>query len=150
SPLLGDPFSESDLLTIRMLDREGPFHAAVRRYPSEGDDADLRRRVAALLEKLARYRTRIQRTPVADVLWDLYEDSDYLAYVCGLPDGARRRDHLTRLHELARQFGRFARQGLRRFLHFIDDLTRRERHPRQAGIGGDENCIRIMTIHASK
>lgn len=150
SPILGMPFDETELFQIRQIDREVPFHAAVRQYAAEGTDTTIRQKLNKLLERLDYYRTRAQRTPVADVLWELYEEANYLSYVCGLPDGVRRRDHLVQLHELARQFGHFSRQGLRRFLHFLEDLMARDRQPRQAGIGGDENCIRIMTIHASK
>ncbi|MEP0844359.1 MAG: UvrD-helicase domain-containing protein [Phycisphaerae bacterium] len=150
SPLLGDPFSETDLLDVRLADRDAPFHEAVRRYAETGPDAKLRGRVRRVLDILDRYRTRVARTPVADVLWELYEEFDYLGYVSGLPDADRRRDTLVRLHELARQFGRFSRQGLRRFLHFLDDLCANQREPRRPVAGGDDDCIRIMTIHASK
>lgn len=150
SPLLGEPFNESDLLRVRLFDRDGPFHAAFHRYATDGPPDPLQDRVRSVLAVLDRYRTRIQRTPVSDVLWELCNEFNYLSYVCGLPDGARRRDHLVRLHELARQFGRFSRQGLRRFLHFIDELAEQDRQPREASAGGNENCVRIMTIHASK
>lgn len=151
SPLLEDRFDESDLLDLRLLDRLMPFHEVVSEYADHGPDGVLRARVAQALTMLDRYRERIQRHPVADVLWELYEETGYLAYVTGLPGGLQRRDHLIRLHELARQFGRFARQGLRRFLRYVEDLLAAERGPQQAagGPAGDD-VVRIMTIHGSK
>jgi len=55
------------------------------------------------------------------------------------------------LHELARTFGRFARQGLRRFLRFIEELIASGRQPQQAaGAVAADNVVRMMTVHASK
>ncbi len=150
-PLLGERFSESDLLEIRLADRTAPFHEAVRQYAADGADRNLRERLEVFLSLLDRYRRRIQRAPVAEVLWEILEASDYPAYVAGLPDGIRRREHLVRLHELARQFGHFSRQGLRRFLRFLDDLLDSAQSWKQpSGGSAEENLVRIMTIHTSK
>ena len=151
APMLGDALDASDLLKLRLIDDAVPFHAAVRQYALNGPDTTLRERLTGLLQQVARLRTRMQREPVADVLWDIYEQSGYLAFVSGLPDGAQRRGQLIRLHELARQFGRFARQGLRRFLRFLDDMVEQERGGPPAGASAaGENAVRIMTVHASK
>ncbi len=151
SPLLGEGFTETELLRIRLLDRGIPFHAAARRYVREGLDEGLRDRLTVVMATLDRYRQRIWRTPVAEVLWNIYEESNYLAYVAGLSDGARRREHLIRLHELARQFGRFNRQGLRRFLRFIDQMLAHDRPLQQPSTtGAGDNVVRVMTVHTSK
>ncbi|NLX14220.1 MAG: helicase-exonuclease AddAB subunit AddA [Phycisphaerales bacterium] len=150
-PLLGGRFSESDLLEIRLADRTLPFHEAVRKYAVAGPDRNLRERLEVFLARLDRYRRRIQRAPVAEALWEIIEASDYPAYVAGLPDGMRRREHLVRLHELARQFGHFSRQGLRRFLRFLDDLVASDQSWKQpSGGSAEDNLVRIMTIHTSK
>jgi len=151
SPLLRDPLSESDLLAVRLAYPDVPFHEAVARYTHEGADETLRTRLAEVQAFLDRYRHRIRERPVADVLWEICEETQYTAYVAGLPGGRQRYDRLVQLHELARQFGRFARQGLRRFLHFLDELLERGEAPPRSGVqGGEDDVVRIMTIHASK
>ncbi|MHC4445712.1 MAG: UvrD-helicase domain-containing protein, partial [Planctomycetota bacterium] len=151
SPLLSERFSETDMLKIRLLNRDVPFHQAVGEYARDGRDRSLSERLDVFLSALQRYRSEIRHTPVSEVIWDIYQHSNYLSYVSGLPDGMRRLEHLLRLHELSRQFGRFARQGLRRFLSFIDQVLESGRGVNQpAGAGADENVVRIMTIHASK
>ncbi len=151
SPLLGVRFDETDLLDIRLIDRDARFHAAAERYVRNGSDAGLRERLRFAWATLDRWRERMQREPVADVLWDMYEQSHYLSFVSGLPEPERRRARLIELHELARQFGRFQRQGLRRFLRFLDDVAAREQQPRQpAADTAEQDVVRIMTIHASK
>lgn len=149
SPICAERFSETELTRIRLIDRRGPFHRAVAAYVEQGDDESLGDKLRVALATLGRYRHRMQREPVARVLWAIYEETGYLAYVSGLPGGRRRRDHLLRLHEWARQFSGFARQGLRRFLRFVEQTLERGEMPQAAaGSGGD--VVRIMTVHASK
>lgn len=155
SPLLGQPLTDDELVTIRIAAR-GPdadprFHAAVAEYARSGSDTSLRSRVATLFERIDRWRQCARRRPLADVLWQVYEESGYLAYVEGLDDGRRRRANLLQLHEYARQFGGFRRQGLYRFLRFIDGLrdAGEDLEPgTPAAPGGD--VVRILSIHRSK
>ncbi len=149
SPLVGDPLNDEDLLRIRLSDRRAAFHEAVLAYRTGGDDVELRGRLDRLLARLEHYRDRVRREPVADVLWQVFEESQYPAFVSGLPDGARRRDRLVRIHDLARSFSRFSRQGLRRFLAFLDQVAAAERPGRPSAPAG-EDAVRIMTIHSSK
>ncbi|MBI5764499.1 MAG: helicase-exonuclease AddAB subunit AddA [Planctomycetes bacterium] len=155
SPLMGEPLGDDELASIRIaargLDTSTPFHEAVSHYAVNGSDASLRDRVFAILERLDEWRRRIRRRPLADVLWEIYESTGYLAHVAALRDGPQRRANLLRLHEYARQFGAFNRQGLNRFLRFIDALRQNERdlEPGQASSAAGD-AVRVMTIHRSK
>lgn len=150
SPLIGGPLSETELFRIRLIDRDVPFHQAVVQYATQGPDADLRDRLAVILATLDRWRTQIRRAPVAEVLWEILEEAHYPAFVSGLPDGHRRRERLIRFHDLAREFGQFRRQGLRRFLRFMDEMLEADRAPQQQVGAGDDDAVRIMTVHTSK
>lgn len=151
SPLVGEPLTETQLLIIRLADKDAPFHQAVAEYADRGEDAELRQRLTEIRATLDRWRTRIRRNPVAEVLWEILEETHYAAFVAGLPDGSRRRERLIQFHDLAREFGQFRRQGLRRFLRFLEEMLDADRPPRQAvGAGGDDNAVRIMTVHTSK
>ncbi|MBK8270253.1 MAG: PD-(D/E)XK nuclease family protein [Planctomycetes bacterium] len=131
--------------------RFDPFHAAVRRYADDGEVAALRVSLNVKLREIEKWRHRIRRRPIADVLWEIYIDTGYLAYVSGLKNGEQRRANLIQLHEQARKFGEFQRQGLLRFLQFLGSL-------RDAGQDLDAgsvsppsgDVVRIMTIHRSK
>jgi ATP-dependent helicase/nuclease subunit A len=155
SPLFGDPLNDSTLtlLCARAGGARGQtaFHEAVRRYAREGPDAALRERVAAIFATLDHWRAVVRRSPLADALWRILDESGYLAYVQGLRDGRQRRENLHRLHRLARQFGAFRRQGLHRFLRFIDELRSAElEFEPGAAVSCAEDAVRIMTIHRSK
>ncbi|MFQ5413885.1 MAG: UvrD-helicase domain-containing protein [Phycisphaerae bacterium] len=108
-------------------------------------------RVRRILDRIERFRLAFRRRPLADVLWTLYEETGYLAYVSGLPHGAQRRANLVKLHERARQFATFKAQGLHRFLRFIESLEAEGQElGAAAAIGEAEDVVRIMSIHRSK
>ncbi len=151
SPVLGNSLSEDDLLRIRLLDREVPFHDVVYAFVTRGDDADLRLRLSSILQRLDRYRQMVRRRPFAEALWDILTGSGYLAYVGGLRDGQRRRANLLRLHDLARQFDTFTRQGLFRFLRFLETLQQEgEDVGASPAVGESADAVRIMSVHAAK
>ncbi len=151
SGIMGDVFSEDDLLEIRSLQRNIPFHEATRSYIEQGSDEKLRQRLELIFIRITRYREIIRRRPLSDVLWSLYEQQNYLAYVSGLPNGAQRRANLLKLHELSRKFSTFRRQGLYRFLRFMESVEdARQDIGTAASIGEAEDVVRIMSIHASK
>ena len=126
-----------------------PFHLAVQRYAEEQSDAlsDFLRVFRARLEH---WRQEVRQRPVAEMLWSIYDQTGYLAYVAGLHNGQQREANLIELHDRARQFGSFQRQGLARFLTFLEKL-KQETDLGQASIASEaENVVRIMSVHRSK
>ena len=152
SGVAGLRFDEDDLVAIRCIDRDVPFHKAVRRYARDGENADLRQRLAGLMTRLNRWRTMIRRRPLADVLWHIYLESGFLAYVGGLAGGRARHDSLLALHERARGFARFAKQGLARFLRFIESLeaSGRDLAGGAPAAGDAQDVVQVMSIHRAK
>jgi ATP-dependent helicase/nuclease subunit A len=151
SGIMGERLSEDELVEIRCLDREIPFHAVVREYALRGGEAALRERVAAFIARINRFRDDARRRPPADLLWQLYEDHGFMAYTSGLPNGMQRRANLLKLHQLARKFGTFRRQGLHRFLRFIESLQDEEQDVALApSLGESDDVVRVMTIHQAK
>ncbi|HPF38318.1 MAG TPA: helicase-exonuclease AddAB subunit AddA [Phycisphaerae bacterium] len=154
SPLMGDPLTDSQLAEIRACERIGnrprPFHEAVRNYAIAGPDESLRLRLAAIFDQLHAWRAIAARRPIADTLWRIFEESGYLSCVSGLPRGEQRRSNLIQLHEYARQFGAFRRQGLNHFIRFIDELRESGEELMAGAVAPQGDAVRIMTIHASK
>lgn len=151
SGMIAAPLDEADLLRIRLLDPKDDFYRVVHRYPREGADKDLRGKVGALLQHIERLRADAACTAPADLLWRIYHEFGHLAYCCGLPGGPQRRANLLEFHQLARSFGSFRRQGLARFLRFIEGMADEEAEvPIASPIGEAEDVVRIMSIHQSK
>ncbi len=151
SGIFGETFSADDLLSLRNLNRSIPFHTCVRTYTDNANDSSLHMRVASLLARMKKYRHAMRQQATADVLWDLFEEFGFLAYVGGRPNGKQRRANLLKLHRLTQDFGGFRRQGLHRFIQYVDSLTEADREVSIAPTSGEsENVVQIMTIHQSK
>ena len=151
SPLCQWPNPEDKLATIRLAYPTGVtpwFHRAAARYAGEKDDAiaiDLRN----FFNRIDRWRSVAAEQAVANAVWRVLEETSYLAWCAGLPDGEQRIANLMELHDRARAFDRFRRPTLSRFLHFLGTLED------QADLGmpspgSKEKAIRVMSIHKSK
>ncbi len=149
SPIGG--FSHDELANIRLCSRECDFYQAVEVASSGCEEEELASKAAGFLERLESWRTVARRVPLSALVWQLYRDTEYLDYVGGMPGGIQRQANLRAFHERARQFDRFSRQGLVRFLRFIDRLREAEGDLGTArALGEAEDVVRIMSVHKSK
>lgn len=151
SGLFGVIFSEDDLVEIRHPDRTVSFHEVVNQYAKSGLSTELRERLKTLLQRLDRARADFQRKPLPDALASLYDSFGYFAYLGGLPQGTSRQENLHALHDLARKHSSFRRQGLHRFLAFLQALQDGETELSAATSSlGAQDAVRIISIHGSK
>ncbi len=154
SPIAAIAQPEDALAKIRLAyprrDDPVPFHRAVVKYSRDRDD-DLAARLRDLLAQIAQWRDLAHRRPLAEVLWLIYDRSGYLAFVEGLDDGAQRVANLLALHEHAKKFGTFRRQGLGRFMRFLDTLHEEVDDLGQPSVASAaDDAVRIMSVHRSK
>ena len=154
SPLAGLAEAEDCLARIRLAypyNQEGmPFHEAVVRYAAERDD-DLAAALRDFMEgKLHRWRQVARHRPLAELLREIYDDTGYLAFCRGLHNGEQRVANLLELHERAAQFGSFSRQGLYRFLKFLDSLEAETDFGQPSVLSEAADVVRIMSVHHSK
>ncbi len=151
SPLgsLAEP--EDSLARIRLAYRDDgtAFHEAVSRYAVEQDD-ELAARLRDVLARLSAWRELAQQRPLAETLATIYEQSGYLAFVCGLEDGEQRKANLLELHRRATQFEQMNGGGLSRFLQFLDGLADEVDAGQAALTAEATDAVRIITIHRSK
>jgi ATP-dependent helicase/nuclease subunit A len=151
SPIASLPEPEDALARVRIAypATSIAFHAAVAKYAHERDD-ELAAALRDVLGKLDHWRRQAQRRPLAEVIWEIYDSTGYLAFCAGLRDGEQRKANLIDLHDRALQFGSFQRQGLARFLRFLDQLRDESDLGQPSVVGEGEEVIRIMTVHRSK
>lgn len=153
SPLAKMPEPESNLARIRLAYPGGaqgmPFHEAVFRYATEQRN-ELADWLNCFFKDLQSWRDAAHRRPLADVLWQIYQKTGYLAFVSGLQDGPQRVANLIELYERAAQFGNFQHQGLSRFLSFLHALEDQV-DPAPAAVASEaQNVVRIMSVHRAK
>jgi ATP-dependent helicase/nuclease subunit A len=152
-PLAHLPEPENNLSRLRLAYPSGeqtvPFHQAVFRYAAEQTD-ELAAALRQILQRLARWRSIINRQPLADVIWSILDETGYLAFCSALDRGRQRAANLLAFHQRAREFGSFASQGLYRFLRFLHGIQESGDLGQPSMLGEGENAVRIMTVHQSK
>src|SRR6185437_15030377 len=88
SPIAMLPAPEDALARIRLAypnKKELPFHEAVVRYAIDPNHDDaLSARLRDILNQLDRWREMAQRRPLAELIWDIYDSTGYLAFCAGL------------------------------------------------------------------
>ncbi|MCP4710227.1 MAG: helicase-exonuclease AddAB subunit AddA [Planctomycetes bacterium] len=143
--------NESQLAAIRILSTDLPYHHAVTRYAKSGDDPKLKDKLQKFLLRLDRWRTLSRQGALAPLIWQIFRDTQMLAYVSALPDGRQRYRNLLQLYDRARQFDSFAGHGLTRFLRFIEKLRDDQGDFGPAPVLTEaDNVVRIMSVHKSK
>lgn len=112
---------------------------------------EIKGKVDAFFPKLQEWRRRSRRTSLADLLWHLYEDTGYLAYVGTLPAGVQRQANLRVLYDRACRYEATNYRGLFRFLRFLEKFQGQGKDLGSASIVGEkENVVRFITVHSSK
>ena len=143
SPLLGEALSDADLADIRATRQDPIFTRRCGGMRESGADESLRRKVAGRIDMLDRWRAAARLKPLAEVIATIYEQTGALEYATLLNDGLQCRANLVSLLQRARQFGQFSRQGLRRFVTFVQEMIRlgrgRRRRQRQL-VRGRMSC----------
>ena len=143
-------FTDNDLITIRLTDRNCNFYEALIKTRIICD-GDLKDKIASFLEKLEKWKSISQYMPLDEFIWQIYLDTGYYQYVGLLPNGAMRQANLKTLFEKAKQYEKASFKGLFNFIQFIDKLKKQNGDLASAKlIGENEDVIRIMSIHKSK
>ena len=154
SPLAGLPEPEDAMARVRVAYPPGatgdvPFHQAVVRYSREKDD-ELAAHLRDLLETIQQWRDTAQRRPLDELLWNIYQQTGFLALCEGLSNGTQRVANLMLLREKATQFGTFGRQGLARYLDLLESLRDEADLGLPSTATAAQDVVRIMSVHRSK
>jgi len=160
--VLRSPFfkvSDTELAKIKMHNRTQQRHKSyfdcMLEYCRGGTDAELAGRLDEILARIEQWRTIARRGNLADLIWRIYRQTDFLSFVSALPNGQARRANLLKLHDRAVQFEGFASSAgvpsLTRFVEFIERLQEAGQDwapaEPQSSAG---NAVRILSVHKSK
>ncbi len=107
-------------------------------------------KISRFLERFSRWRTLArQQASLSRCLEQVLAETHYDDWLKSRPRGAQRHANVGRFLDLAQKFDQFQRQGLFRFLKFIEAQREAEVEPDVAALT-DENAVRLMSIHQSK
>lgn len=107
------------------------------------------RTVTTFLDRFARWRRLARQISLSRCLETVLAETHYASWLLTQPRGTQRHANVQRLVTLAQEFDQFQRQGLFRFLKFIEDQQAAETEPDVAA-ASQENAVRLMSIHQSK
>jgi len=152
-------FNETELASIRLAGREkspqANFCTSATLCADAGTDVGLMEKLNRAFDTLDCWRRLARRGHLADLLWRIYRDTQYLAFVCALPSGQARKANLLKLHDRAVQFEGFASSmgvpSLTRFVTFVEKLqdAGQDWAPAEPGAAAG-NAVRILSVHKSK
>jgi ATP-dependent helicase/nuclease subunit A len=148
SPLVG--LTASELAEIRLKDRQARFWTALMSWNlSASGDLEMRRKIGMFLQRFERWRRLARRVTLSRCLEAILAETHYPAWLLTQPRGSQRRANVQRLIALAQDFDQFQRQGLFRFLRFVEAQKEVEAEP-EIPTTSTENAVRLMSIHQSK
>jgi len=154
-------FTDAELAYTRLHPKENngenniTFYDSLIGYTNTGPDAQLKDKVKSAFAQIESWRCAARRGSLADLIWHIYRQTNYLAFITALPNGQLRKANLLKLHDRAIQFEGFAGNtsvaALNRFVDFLEKLDEagREWAPAKPESAA-ENAVRIMSIHKSK
>ncbi|HTA95774.1 MAG TPA: UvrD-helicase domain-containing protein, partial [Verrucomicrobiae bacterium] len=148
SPLVGCSLDE--LAEIRLV-ASGHFWFALNQAqsPKSKVQIETREKIGKFLERFHRWRKLAQQSSLSQCLEAILAETHYDDWLKSRPRGAQRHANVGRFLNLAEKFDQFQRQGLFRFLKFIEAQREIDAEPEVASVA-EENAVRLMSIHQSK
>jgi ATP-dependent helicase/nuclease subunit A len=149
SPLAG--LSLDELAQIRLAAKGAHFWTALNHVhsPQSTVHSETAGKTAKFLERFSHWRKLAKQTSLSECLEAVLAETHYAEWLLARPRGAQRRANVERFLGLVQKFDQFQRQGLFRFLKFIEAQREAGVEPDVAAVT-DENAVRLMSIHQSK
>ena len=153
SPLVGCSLDE--LAEIRLAAKDVHFWTALARWREgqggkrKAESGNALAKADRFLERFSRWRKLARQVSLSQCLEEVLAETHYADWLQSRPRGAQRRANVEQFLNLAQRFDQFQRQGLFRFLKFIEAQREAGAEPEVAP-GADENAVRLMSIHQSK
>ena len=151
-------FTTGELAAVRLANRNSLLFDALkilsdRHLDNETEKVDksAAKKASLFIEKLSIWRDKARYLSTDQLIWYLYQDTNYYNMVGAMPQGQQRQANLRSLYDKARQFEETSYKGLFNFINFIDKIKSNRGDMGSAKIlGENDNVVRIMSIHKSK
>ncbi len=145
-------FTDNELIEIRLTKQDGYYYEAVTEsLKSEKISVDLKNKIQDFLEKISKWREEEKYIPLNELIWKIYNETDYMNYVTLMPNGEIRKANLKMLFDRAKEYEKISFKGLFNFIRYLERIRNNNSDLSSAKlIGENENVVRIMSIHKSK
>lgn len=149
SPIYG--LSADELMQVRLGGGKGAYYDCMHIYLQEGENEELRGKLAAFFGDLESWRSRMRDLSLHELLRLLYRETGYYDYLGMTAGGALRQANLQLLLEKAEQYEKGSHKGLFYFIRYVEDMKTAEAETTSAKLPTEsEERIHVMTIHKSK
>ena len=138
-----------ELSRIRIHKRKGSLYESVTKYVADYTD-ELAKKLQEFLKRLYSYRSWISYMPIHELIEKVLEDTSYYHYVYAMPSGRKRAANLDMLIQQAIKFEGTSFSGLFHFVRYMERLDKYDIDYGEAKVSGNEEAVRIMSIHKSK
>ena len=143
SPLVG--LSLDELAEIRLAAKEKFFWTAL----ASSQNGTAAEKTSKFLERFSRWRKLAKLNSLSECLEAVLAETLYADWLRAQPRGAQRAANIERFLNLAQSFDQFQRQGLFRFLKFIEAQAETGSEPEVPAVA-TANAVRLTSIHQSK
>ena len=117
--------------------------------PLEGAPAATLEKVGLFLDRVARWRDLARQVSLSQCLESILAETHYAEWLRAQERGEQRYANVRRLANLARQFDQCHRQGLFRFLQYVEAQQEAGAEP-EVPVTLTRDAVRLMSIHQSK
>ncbi|AEJ23384.1 ATP-dependent exoDNAse (exonuclease V) beta subunit [Weissella koreensis KACC 15510] len=159
SPIYG--LGENALALIRTQNLNSDFYTAVQAFYQQDPNKmveygldlveNTQRIIDKFLRELDQFKTLAVQNKLVDLIWSIYQTTDWLDYVGGLPGGMQRQANLHALYERADAYQQTNFTGLYQFNYYIEQLQKNASDDIGEADANEANeAIQLMTIHGSK
>ncbi len=114
------------------------------------EDCKIFNKVRCFWELLQSFRQRSAYLSIYQLLCQIYEETGFYDYVSSMPSGDLRKANLDMLAEKALAYEKTSYTGLFHFVRYIENLRKYDTDFGEASLAGQDNILRIMSIHKSK
>lgn len=142
SPVFG--FTPDELAEIRMIDKESELYACLLKYAEKSNKAK------AFLDKINLYRNISATNPVNEFVSFLVKDTAVSDIYYAAGEGTQRKANINGFIKLANDFTNSGRNGLNDFVRYMDNAEANGAFVSVSDSSGDENSVKLMSIHKSK
>ena len=144
-------FTSTEMAMIRAAYPDIPYCDACVRYGQDGPEGVLHEKLQDFWNVMSDLRKKAEYLPIHKLLWEIYDTTSYEQIVRMQPNGAVRVANLQMLVQKALDYENTSYRGLFNFVRYIENLQKYEVDYGVAeSSAGNENAVRIMSIHKSK
>lgn len=138
-----------ELLIIRKSYGNEPLYYSAEKYADEHSDI-ISDKLNPFLEHIDKWKSLSHEKSITELLFIIYNDTNYLNIVLASSKGERAYGNLMLLVEKASEYEKSTMVGLFNFLNFIEKSAKSKVKIETANDSSELDAVNIMTIHSSK